>query len=303
MRESRGRTTSSAALALLALGARIAPLAQAPPVPVAPTPLAATASAAPALAAPAAPPPPTPPAPPGAPRPFAELPYTPSLEPAFMDRSVDPCVDFYAYSCNGWRTQNPIPPDQSRWSVYGKLYNENQQFLWGLLEEAAREHRRRPIRSCASSATTSPPAWTRRDRQGRARSDPGRRAGDRPGSRTARRSPRSLGGLHARAQRARPALRLRHRAGSRRRHAADRRRRGRRARPSGPRLLPQDRRRVGRPAGEVRRARRAHLRAAGRARRTGPRRAPRSCSRSRPSSRRPRSRGSTGAIRTRSITG
>lgn len=56
-----------------------------------------------------------------------------------MDRSVDPCVDFYAYSCNGWRAQNPIPPDKSRWSVYGKLYNENQQFLWGLLEEAARD--------------------------------------------------------------------------------------------------------------------------------------------------------------------
>ena len=56
-----------------------------------------------------------------------------------MDRSVDPCVDFYAYSCNGWRARNPIPPDKSRWSVYGKLYNENQQFLWGLLEEAARD--------------------------------------------------------------------------------------------------------------------------------------------------------------------
>ena len=56
-----------------------------------------------------------------------------------MDRSIDPCVDFYAYACNGWRVQNPIPADQSRWSVYGKLYNENQQYLWGLLEEAARD--------------------------------------------------------------------------------------------------------------------------------------------------------------------
>jgi hypothetical protein len=27
-------------------------------------------------------------------RPFAELPYTPGLDPAAMDRSVDPCVDF-----------------------------------------------------------------------------------------------------------------------------------------------------------------------------------------------------------------
>ena len=134
MFEVGGRSMSFSALALLALGAPFAAAAQAPPI--APAPLAATASSAPALAdasraavnAGGAG---------GSSRPLADLPYTPSLEPGFMDRSVDPCVDFYAYSCNGWRAQNPIPPDKSRWSVYGKLYNENQQFLWGLLEEAA----------------------------------------------------------------------------------------------------------------------------------------------------------------------
>ena len=77
------------------------------------------------------------PAQPPAERPYAELPYTPSLDPAAMDRSVDPCVDFYAYSCGGWRTANPIPPDQSRWSVYDKLYEDNLRYLWGLLETAA----------------------------------------------------------------------------------------------------------------------------------------------------------------------
>jgi putative endopeptidase len=70
-------------------------------------------------------------------RPLAELPYTPGLDPAAMDRSVDPCVDFYAYSCGGWKRRNPIPPDQSSWSVYGKTATENSQFLWGLLEAAA----------------------------------------------------------------------------------------------------------------------------------------------------------------------
>jgi endothelin-converting enzyme/putative endopeptidase len=71
-------------------------------------------------------------------RPYTELPYTPSLGPDFMDRSVDPCVDFYAYSCGGWQRLNPIPPDQTRWSVYGKAYQENQRFLWGILEEAGK---------------------------------------------------------------------------------------------------------------------------------------------------------------------
>src|SRR6185436_15861589 len=32
----------------------------------------------------------------------------------------------------------PYTPGQPRWGVYGKLYNENLAFLWGLLETAAR---------------------------------------------------------------------------------------------------------------------------------------------------------------------
>jgi putative endopeptidase len=70
-------------------------------------------------------------------RPLHELPYTPSLDLAALDRSADPCLDFYQFTCGGWMKSNPIPGDQPRWSVYGKLADENQQFLWGVLEEAA----------------------------------------------------------------------------------------------------------------------------------------------------------------------
>lgn len=69
--------------------------------------------------------------------PLTSLPYTPSLETKFLDRSVDPCVDFYKFACGKWNALNPIPADQPRWNVYAKLTQENQRFLWGILEEYA----------------------------------------------------------------------------------------------------------------------------------------------------------------------
>ena len=66
------------------------------------------------------------------------LPYTPSLEPAFLDRDVDPCEDFFRCSCGNWIRSNPIPADQPRWDVYSKLQVDNQRFLWGILEAASK---------------------------------------------------------------------------------------------------------------------------------------------------------------------
>jgi endothelin-converting enzyme/putative endopeptidase len=63
--------------------------------------------------------------------------YTPALDVTSMDRSIDPCVDFFAYSCGGWIKSNPIPPDQSSWDTYSKMQDENLGRLRAILEAAS----------------------------------------------------------------------------------------------------------------------------------------------------------------------
>ncbi|MGD0162098.1 MAG: M13 family metallopeptidase [Candidatus Sulfotelmatobacter sp.] len=63
--------------------------------------------------------------------------YEPALDVTSMDRSIDPCVNFFQYSCGGWIKNNPIPPDQSSWDTYSKMQDENRGRLRGILEAAA----------------------------------------------------------------------------------------------------------------------------------------------------------------------
>lgn len=63
--------------------------------------------------------------------------HPPVFDVTSIDSSVDPCTDFFAYSCGNWLKKNPIPPDKTSWSASGKLADDNKVMLREILEEAA----------------------------------------------------------------------------------------------------------------------------------------------------------------------
>src|SRR5262245_30924075 len=60
------------------------------------------------------------------------------LEPASMDRTADPCVDFYQFACGGWLQSNQIPADRARWARFSEIDEKNKTAIKELLEEDAK---------------------------------------------------------------------------------------------------------------------------------------------------------------------
>src|SRR5579859_211937 len=67
----------------------------------------------------------------------SDLPKLEHLSADQVNPQVDPCVDFYQYTCSKFFAANPIPPDQAAWGVAGPLQKWNQIVLRQTLEAAA----------------------------------------------------------------------------------------------------------------------------------------------------------------------
>src|SRR6266581_4564857 len=67
----------------------------------------------------------------------ATVPELRVFDPSLVDKTIDPCDNFYRFSCNGWFKRNPLPADQTSYGRFTELFELNRLHLKQILEQAS----------------------------------------------------------------------------------------------------------------------------------------------------------------------
>ena len=67
----------------------------------------------------------------------ASAPKLEHFDISLIDKTLDPCQDFYKYACSKWNAANPIPADQVAWGTGSGLQYWNENILREALQKAA----------------------------------------------------------------------------------------------------------------------------------------------------------------------
>src|ERR1035437_1166522 len=59
------------------------------------------------------------------------------FDSSLIDKTIDPCENFYRFSCNGWFQRNPLPPDQTSYGRFTELAELNRIRLKQILESTS----------------------------------------------------------------------------------------------------------------------------------------------------------------------